>query len=53
MRQGSWGGEASLKRCRFLALLCNALVEFQGLPATGLGTSRGFERQGTRVVGAP
>ena len=53
MRQGS-EGEASLKCCRFLALLCNdSLVEFQGLLATGLGASRGFKSQGTRVVGAP
>ena len=53
VRQGS-EGEASLKCCRFLALLCNdSLVEFQGLLATGLGASRGFKSQGTRVVGAP
>lgn len=53
MRQGS-GGETSLKSCRFPALLCSdSVVEFQGLLATGLGASRGFERQGTRVVGAP
>lgn len=50
---GQWGG-TSLKSRRFPALLCSdSLGEFQGLLATGLGASRGFERQGTRVVGAP